>query len=752
MAMTANFVEEIIAKDLAAKKYGTRVVTRFPPEPNGYPHIGHAKSICLNFGAAKKYGGVCHLRMDDTDPTTEDMEYVQAIKRDVKWLGFDWGDKMFYASDYFQALYDIALRFVREGKAYVCSLNEEDIRTYRGTVNEAGKPSPYRERSVDENLKLLDGMRVGEFAEGAHTLRAKADMANPNMKMRDPLMYRIRKAHHYRAGDKWNIYPMYDFAHCFSDAFEGVTHSLCTLEFENNRELYDWFLHQAHWLPKQTGFEALPEQIEFARLVLDYTVVSKRKLLELVKNGHVKGWDDPRMPTLSAMRRRGYTPESLRAFCEMIGVAKANSNVDIGKLEFCVREDLNLRSPRVLCVLDPLPVLITNWVEGKVENIDAPFFPKEFNLPGSRDVPMSKKIFIERSDFMEKPSKDFQRLSPGAEVRLRFGYAIKCKDVIKDTAGNVTALHCTYDPDSAHGKTADGRKVKSILHWVSAAESLPVEVRLYDRLFSHPRPEEGEAHFTTHLNPESLKVAANARIEPSAASAKVAEHFQFERLGFFFVDSDSRPGALVFNRAVTLKDTWTKAEEAPAKAKPQMEKGTPQKAAAVSVEGEAFAKRHVLPVDQAERLVQHPAAMAFFEAAVASGAAAKAVAPWVVNELLADLKEGTPKFSGAELGALVSLVESGSISRRAGKDVLEHMRSEGGAPAAIVKKLGLEQVNDTGALEVMVREVLAKHPEQVTRYKGGEEKLFGFLVGQVIKSSGGKANPKTANELVKKLI
>ena len=775
---STNFITDIIDRDLASGKHGGRVVTRFPPEPNGYPHIGHAKSICLNFGLARDfnaahYPGACHLRMDDTNPTTEDIEYVEAIQRDVRWLGFDWGEQMFYASDYFPRLYDIAVQLVREGKAYVCSLSEEDTRLYRGSVNEAGKPSPYRERSVAENLALLDGMRSGQFAEGAHTLRAKADMANANMKMRDPLMYRIRKAHHYRSGDAWNIYPMYDFAHCFSDAFEGITHSLCTLEFENNRELYDWFLAQA-------GIANPPQQIEFARLSLDYTVVSKRKLLELVKNNHVNGWDDPRMPTLSALRRRGYTPESIRAFVEMVGVAKANSNVDIGKLEFCVREDLNQRSPRVLCVVRPLKVTIENWPVGTVEHIDAPYFPKEFGKPETRQVMIDGTLFIEHDDFSETPPKDWQRLSPGGEARLRYGYAIKVERVIKE-GDKVIELRCSYDPQSAHGKTSDGRKVKGIVHWVSAAHSLPAEVRLYDRLFTHPRPDEGEEHFTKFLNPKSLEIVSGARIESSTANAKPGEHLQFERQGFFCVDLDSKPGALVFNRVVTLRDTWAEAAKeagheaassvAAARPKSAMKKApdtahpaqhTPEHAARVAAhdakvaaageQGAALAKTHGIALDQAERLVSVPAALAFFSTALRKHSDAKALAPWIVNELLAPLRDGELKFSGEQLGELVALVETQTISRRAGKDVLAKMLEEGGAPARWVDALGLTQVSDSGAIEKIVADVLAAQAESVTRYRGREQKLFGFLVGQVMSASKGQANPKVVSELVKKAL
>ncbi|NUQ78560.1 MAG: glutamine--tRNA ligase/YqeY domain fusion protein, partial [Polyangiaceae bacterium] len=551
----SNFIREIIEADRQAGKHNGRVVTRFPPEPNGYLHIGHAKSICLNFGLAREFGGKCNLRFDDTNPTTEDMEYVEAIQRDVKWLGFDWGDGLYFASGYYDKLYDFAGELIKRGKAYVCSLSEEDIRKYRGTVMEPGTPSPYRERSVEENLDLFRRMRAGEFPDGAHILRAKIDMASSNMKMRDPPLYRIRHATHYKTGDAWCIYPLYDFAHSLSDWIEGITHSICTLEFENNRELYDWFL-EALDLPNR------PQQIEFARLNLTSTVMSKRKLLELVGKKHVAGWDDPRMPTITGMRRRGVTPEALRQFCERVGVAKNNSTVELALFEHVLREDLDRRSPRVLAVLKPLRVVIENFPEGKAEELLAPYFPPEAKREGSRVLPFSRVLYIERDDFMENPPKDFFRLAPGKEVRLRYAYVIRCNSVVKDEAtGEIVELRCSYDPetrgDAAGGGGAGARKVKGTIHWVSAEHAHKAEVRLYDRLFMSDAPGASGGDVMAELNPNSLVTLKDCLVEPSLAKAGPGEHFQFERLGFFFTDpADSKPGAPVFNRTVQLKDTW----------------------------------------------------------------------------------------------------------------------------------------------------------------------------------------------------
>src|SRR5436305_20639 len=546
-----DFIRDMVERDRAAGRHGGRVVTRFPPEPNGYLHIGHAKSICLNFGLALENGGVCHLRFDDTNPETEDQEYVESIQRDVRWMGFDWGKNLFFASDYFERLYDFAVELIRMGKAYVDSLSEDEIREYRGTVTEPGRNSPCRDRTVEENLDLLARMRAGEFADGAHVLRAKIDMSLPNMKMRDPLLYRIKKASHYRRGDAWCIYPMYDFAHPLSDAIEGITHSLCTLEFENNRDIYDWLVDT---LP----FPDPPRQTEFARLNLTYTVMSKRKLLELVERKLVSGWDDPRLPTLAGLRRRGFTPVALQDFCERIGVAKANSTVDVTLLEYCQREDLNPQVPRVMCVLRPLKLVIENYPEGQVEELEAPLYPHDVPKEGTRKVPFSRTLYIERDDFAENPPKGFHRLSPGREVRLRYAYLIRCESVVKDPAtGEIVEIRCTYDPETRGGSAPDGRKVPGTLHWVSADHSVPVEVRLYDRLFRVERPDLEERGFEACLNPNSLEVLTGSRIEPAAADPALGERMQFERQGYFFKDPvDSRPDHLVFNRIVPLRDSW----------------------------------------------------------------------------------------------------------------------------------------------------------------------------------------------------
>jgi glutaminyl-tRNA synthetase len=545
-----DFIRSIITDDVKAGKHGGRVATRFPPEPNGYLHIGHAKSICLNFGTALEFGGTCNLRFDDTNPTKEDVEYVESIKADVRWLGFDWGDRLYFASDYFGQLYDFAVLLIKAGKAYVDSLSAEEMRAYRGTLTEPGKESPYRSRSIAENLDLFTRMRAGEFPDGAHVLRAKIDMASPNITMRDPVLYRIRRAHHHRTGDTWCIYPMYDFAHSPSDALERITHSLCTLEFEDHRPLYDWLVDN---LP----VPGKPRQIEFARLNLTFTMMSKRKLLTLVEEGHVSGWDDPRMPTLVGMRRRGYTPEAIRTFCDRIGVAKRENVVDVALLEHAVREDLNKRAPRVMGVLDAVKLVIENYPEGQVEEFEIAVNPEDESA-GTRRVPFSRELFIERDDFREDPPKKFFRLSPGREVRLRGAYFVTCTSVVKDAHGEITELRGTYDPATRGGDSPDGRKVKATLHWVSAPHALDVEVRLYDRLLNAENPSAVE-DFRTALNPRSLEVR-RAKLEPSAAGAAPGTRYQFERLGYFAVDPDSTATSLVFNRTVTLKDTWARIE------------------------------------------------------------------------------------------------------------------------------------------------------------------------------------------------
>ena len=554
-AAAGHFIEEIIREDLRTGKFGGRVVTRFPPEPNGYLHIGHAKSICLNFGLAQDFGGRCHLRFDDTNPCKEEVEYVDSIMEDVRWLGFDWGEHLYYASDYFGKLYEWAEQMIKAGAAYVDDLNADQIREHRGTLTSPGRNSPYRDRSPEENLDLFRRMRAGEFPDGFRTLRAKVDMASPNLNMRDPVMYRILKAHHHRTGDAWCIYPMYDFTHGQSDSIEQITHSICTLEFENHRPLYDWYI-------EKLGIYH-PQQIEFARLNLTYTVMSKRKLLELVKGNFVSGWDDPRMPTISGLRRRGYTPEAIRAFCKRIGVNKFDSTIDIALLEFCLREDLNRRSNRVMGVLRPLKLVIDNYPEGQVEQLPAINNPEDA-AAGTREVPFSKVLYIEQDDFREEAPPKFFRLAPGREVRLRYAYFVTCTGVVKDPAsGQVTEVHCTYDPATRGGDSPDGRKVKGTIHWVSAEHSVPAEVRLYDNLFSVPDPDdvpEG-ADYKANLNPKSLETITEARLEPSTSAAAPGTRYQFERQGYFCVDKDSAPGKPVFNRTVTLKDSWAKIEK-----------------------------------------------------------------------------------------------------------------------------------------------------------------------------------------------
>ncbi len=548
-----NFIRDLVTDDVASNRFGRPLATRFPPEPNGFLHIGHAKSICLNFGLARDFDGRCNLRFDDTNPFTEDMKYVEAIRNDVRWLGFEWTEERF-ASDYFLLLYEIAERLVTNGKAYVDSQNEDEIREGRGTVTTPGTPSVHRDRSVEENLELLRRMRAGDFADGAHVLRAKVDMSHPNMTMRDPLLLRIRHAPHYRLGDAWCIYPLYDFAHGLSDAIEGITRSLCTLEFKDNRDIYEWLVREA-------GYENPPTQVEFARLELDYTVVSKRKLLRLVNDGHVTGWDDPRMPTLAGLRRRGVTPEAIRNFCDAVGVSRNKQRVELQAFEHHVRDDLNMRVPRVMCVVKPLKVVLTNFPEGQVETLDAPYYPHDVPLTGSRAVAFSRELWIERDDFMEAPPKKFFRLAPGREVRLRYGYLITCQDVVKDAAGEVVELRCTYDPATRGGDAPDGRKVQGTIHWVSAAQGVDAELRLYDKLFGVPDPEgmDEEGDFIAQLNPESLVVVHDAKVEASVLSDPPATRYQFERTGYFVHDAiDSTPARPVFNRTVTLRDSWSK--------------------------------------------------------------------------------------------------------------------------------------------------------------------------------------------------
>ncbi|MDD4600127.1 Glutamine--tRNA ligase [bioreactor metagenome] len=554
--LPANFIDSIINEDLQNNKNDSRVHTRFPPEPNGYLHIGHAKSICLNFGTANKYKGLCNLRFDDTNPSKEEVEYVDSIKADVEWLGFSWDDRMYYASDYFEKLYQCAILLIKNGKAYVCDLTAEQMREYRGTLVEPGKESPYRNRSVEENLELFQRMREGEFADGSRVLRAKIDMASPNLNMRDPVVYRVMHAHHHRTGDQWSIYPMYDFAHPISDAIEGITHSVCTLEFEDHRPLYDWVLQEL----TEMDFPSRPRQIEFARLNLTKMIMSKRKLRALVEQGYVSGWDDPRMPTISGLRRRGYTPEAIRDFCDRIGIAKSNSTVDIAMLEHCIREDLNAKAPRVMAVLRPIKLILDNYPEGQIEQLEAENNPENPEM-GTRTIPFSRELYIEQDDFMEDPPKKFFRLTPGKEVRLKYAYIIKCESIVKDEAtGQITEIHCTYDPDSKSGGPTAGRKIKGTLHWVSAAQAVPGIVRLYDYLFREDSQDNDD--FAAAFNPDSLEELTDCMIEPSMAGASAGSRYQFLRQGYFCVDPLSTNEKLVINQIVGLRDSWAKAQKA----------------------------------------------------------------------------------------------------------------------------------------------------------------------------------------------
>ena len=748
-----NFIRDIIDEDLASGKHD-KVVTRFPPEPNGYLHIGHAKAICVDFGIAEDYEGQCHLRMDDTNPETEDPEFVESIIHDVEWLGFSWGDHLYYASDYFQQMHDCAVTLIERGKAYVDSSSKEEIEKARGTIYEAGTPTPDRDRPIEESLELFERMKNGELDEGSHVLRAKIDLAAKNMLMRDPVLYRIRKAHHYRQGDDWNIYPLYDFAHCLEDSFEGVTHSLCTLEFENNRELYDWVI-------KETEVPWVPRQIEFARLALTYTVVSKRILRKLVESGTVSGWDDPRMPTLAAFRRRGVRPEAIRAFCDAIGVAKANSLVDVAQLEATIRDDLNPRVKRVMAVLDPLKVTITNWPAGQTEELDASYYPHDVPLEGSRKVPFSGTLYIERSDFAEKPPPKFFRLTPGGEVRLRYGYFIKCEEVVKDDAGKIIELRCTYDPDTKSGKNPpDGRKVKGTIHWLSADHAHDATVRLYDRLFKVEQPGK-DRDIMEDVNPDSLAVC-EAKIEPELASAEVGERFQFERQGYFCVDPDSTGEHLVFNRIVTLRDTWAKISagtttrrETPENRQIAGEKTIPERSEALKERWASFRDEHGLPDADAEILSRDEDRADFFAAAVEVHDNPKGIANWIINEILREIKDENIvdiPFDGAALGQLVALIDEGTISSKIGKDLFAEMMKSGGSPRRIVEARGLQQLSDPAAIRALVDEVIAQHPEEVAAYKGGNQKLFGFFVGQVMKASKGKANPQVANAQIREAL
>jgi glutaminyl-tRNA synthetase len=762
-----DFIRAIVAEDLRNGRY-QEIVTRFPPEPNGFLHIGHAKAILLSYGIAKETGGRFNLRFDDTNPETEDVSYVESIIDTVKWLGADFGDKIYYAADYFEQMYRFAEFLIQQGLAYVDSSTEEEIREARGTVTEPGFPTRFRDRSAEENLDLFRRMRAGEFPDGAHVVRAKIDLASKNMLLRDPLLYRIRHAHHYRTGDAWCIYPLYDYAHPIEDAIEGITHSLCTLEFDNNRAVYDWTVdHWQSFVRSEGGTPARPHQYEFARGNLDYTIMSKRKLLQLVQGGLVSGWDDPRMPTIAGFRRRGVTPEAIRAFWERMGVAKFNSRVDIGKLEFAIRDDLNHRAPRVLCVLRPLRVVITNYPEGQAEELDASYWPHDVPNEGSRRLPFTRELFIDRDDFLENPPKGFFRLSPGGEVRLRYAYVIRCDEVVKDGAGEIVELRCSYDPETRGGNTPDGRQVKGTIQWVSAEHSLPCEVRLYDRLFLVPDPEAGDGDFKDHLNPESLVVVQGARIEPGVRGDAPGSRYQFERVGYFCSDAaDSSPEHLVFNRTVTLRDTWGKAAQ-PAKAvekkapekKPERDAKPRERTAAPQIartpEMEAARARYegelgLAPVE-ADMLTRDPTFAELFEGTVGLGAPPKPVANWIVNVLLLELKErgiNEIAFGAEQLLEVVRLVEDGTISSAAGRTVVAELTRDGGDPREIVERRGLRQVSDDSALLPAVEQVVSANAAKVAEYRGGKTGLLGFFVGQVMRSTGGTANPERVRELL----
>ncbi len=753
MSENKDFLRAIVEEDLNSKKY-EKIVTRFPPEPNGFPHIGHAKSIFINFGIARDYNGHCNLRMDDTNPTTEDTKYVEALKDAVTWLGYDWGENVQFTSNYFPKIYEYAIELIKMGKAYVDSLDEEQMREYRGTVTEAGKRSEFASRSIEENLDLFERMKNGEFKDGEHVLRAKIDMSAANMKLRDPLLYRIRHAHHFRTNDDWCIYPMYDFAHCLSDYIEGVTHSICTLEFENNRDIYNWVLDTLQLTPPR------PYQHEFARLGINYTVMSKRKLLELVNKGLVSGWDDPRMPTIAGYKRRGYTPESILTFCEQIGIAKANSMVDVSQLEFCIRDDLNTKSPRVMCVLDPIKVVIENF-EG-VEEIDASYYPHDVPKEGSRKIPFSKEVYIEREDFSENPPKGYNRLTIDQPVRLRHAYIITCKEVIKDDNGNIVEIRAEYNPASKSGNDKSGIKVKSAIQWVSVNEAKKIEVRLYDRLFKDEAPETLD-----DLNPDSLKVIKDALIEPAVITDKVDVRFQFERQGYFYADpidySDDKP---VFNKIVGLKDSWAKKSKPKTEVKTQNKPKIETKKEVVHGEAEPMTESQKALFDKytndlklnnevSNILARDEVLSNFYEDSLKIFNSPVTIANIVANDVAKELKDKTIdelKFNCEMISELVKMIDEETISSKIAKQVFEEMTKTGEKPSKIVEDKGLVQVSDPAVILPIIENVISQNPENVEKYKAGNNKLFGFFVGQVLKATGGKANPKVVNELIIKSL
>jgi glutaminyl-tRNA synthetase len=734
-----DFIRDIIDEDLRTGRH-TRVATRFPPEPNGYLHIGHAKAICVDFGVARDYQGTCNLRYDDTNPTKEDVEYVEAIENDVRWLGFA-PTAVLYSADYFPRMYELAERLVREGKAYVDDLTDEQIKDYRGTLSEPGKPSPFRDRSVDENLDLLRRMKAGEFPDGARVLRAKIDLANANMKMRDPLLYRIRHAHHHRTGDQWCIYPMYDYAHPLEDAIEGITHSICTLEFENNRELYDWVIdNTGPWDPR-------PRQYEFARLALEYTLMSKRKLRQLVEEGHVRGWDDPRMPTLAALRRRGYSPEAIRAFCDMIGVAKANSMVDIGKLEYCVRDDLNQYAPRVLGVLRPIEVEISGDVGPG--SADAPYYPPDIGKPGGRTLSISNRIYIDRDDWSDAPPADYKRLALGRTVRLRHGVCIVAEEVVARDAAGV--------PTKIKAKVTDQVKGAGVIHWVDAATALPAEIRIYERLFKVPKPEEGGGDWLEHLDKNSLEVVTTARVEASLVTAEVGSRWQLERVGYFVVDEDTKPGALVFNRIITLRDEKPAqaAATAPAEKKQNVKAATrPKSKSPQEYRAEARARdanlariykwalELGLAENHADLLTGEPATATLFEETVKKAGNQDLVTKWMINS--PDLDLDADRFA-----EFIKLVADQAIPNSAAKNVFAEMVKTGKRASELAASAG--QTISAEELGSRVQAVIDANPDKATQYRGGKTGLLGFFVGQVMKSAP-NADAAEVNRVVRERL
>lgn len=767
----SNFIREIIDRDLAEGKH-KRIITRFPPEPNGYLHIGHAKSIVLNFGIAQDYDGECHLRFDDTNPETENEEYIRSIKETVAWLGFDWGDHLYFASDYFDQFFQYAIKLIEAGKAYVDSQSTEEIRETRGSVNEPGTSSPYRDRRVDENLAIFQEMRDGKYGDGEHVLRAKIDMASPHMILRDPLLYRIRHAHHYRQGDDWCIYPMYDFAHPLEDAIENITHSLCTLEFDTNRVLYDWVLDnclEPEELPTR------PHQYEFSRLNLTYTIMSKRKLLKLVQEDLVDGWDDPRVPTIAGLRRRGVTPDAIREFCQNIGVTRTESIVEMSHFEHTLRDSLNAISPRVNAVINPLKVVVTNFPEDKTDWIEGAYWPRDIDKEGARKIPFTRNIYIERDDFREAPPSGFHRLAPGREVRLRYGYFITCKEVVKNEDGEILEIHCTYDPETRGGDAPDGRSPKGTLHWVAADHAIPAEFRLYNRLFSEANPESGDGDFMDHLNPNSLETKTGY-IEPSVADDNPETRYQFERVGYFWRDQeDSTPENLIFNQIISLRDTWAEQDEAERAAEierlrqekereKELQRQRSQAGDRDLVEDlttkqrgrfQEYVEDYGLNRDDAALIARDDELSEFFEKVNETYETPTLTANWIVNQLMAVMKDqslGDLLFGAGEFAQLMRLIDEEAITSSGAGEVFEILVNEGGEPESIVDEKGLRQVDDTAVLAAVVEQILQANPDEVARYKDGNTNLLGFFMGQVMRETTGAANPEIAKQLLQEKL